>query len=156
MTAMFHTLYDIQTDTFQWFTSLLILFFFLIISIRNIKGKSWNSENEWIKPAFYILFGLMIGGNILLTTASYYKFYNLNQDYQSGQFEVIEGMVSDYERDSWSESFHVNGKRFNYSKYQDNQGYNQISREGGLIRGGMIVRISYIGNSIVKLEQAKN
>jgi hypothetical protein len=50
------------------------------------------------------------------------------------------------------ESFCVSGVCFRYSDYVVTAGFNQTSSHGGPIRDGLPVRVTYIGNTIVKLE----
>jgi hypothetical protein len=53
------------------------------------------------------------------------------------------------------ESFCVSGACFDYSDYVMTVGFNQTSSHGGPIHEGLPVRVTYVGNTIVKLEVAK-
>jgi hypothetical protein len=50
------------------------------------------------------------------------------------------------------ESFDVAGVPFRYSDYQVSVGFNNTASHGGPIREGLPVRISFVGNTILRLE----
>jgi hypothetical protein len=53
------------------------------------------------------------------------------------------------------ESFVVDGKRFSYSDFIVTSGFHNAASHGGPIRAGLYVRVSYIGNVILRLEIAE-
>jgi hypothetical protein len=50
------------------------------------------------------------------------------------------------------EHFCVSGACFSYSDYVVTAGFNRTSSRGGPIREGLPVRVTYLGNTILKLE----
>ena len=52
------------------------------------------------------------------------------------------------------ERFCVSGTCFEYSDYVVTGGFNNTSSHGGPIRAGLPVRVSHVGDRIVKLEIA--
>jgi hypothetical protein len=50
--------------------------------------------------------------------------------------------------------FSVCGVPFSYSDYIETGGVNRSSSHGGPIRAGLWVRVSYVGNTIARLEVA--
>lgn len=52
------------------------------------------------------------------------------------------------------ESFTLNGHRFSYSDYVVTSGFHNTISHGGPIHEGLYVRITYSGNSILRLEIA--
>jgi hypothetical protein len=78
---------------------------------------------------------------------------------QDNSFRVVEGVVTEFKpmpaTGHAMESFCVSGVCFYYSDYVVTAGFNQTSSHGGPIRDGLPVRVTYIGNTIVKLEVAK-
>ena len=72
-----------------------------------------------------------------------------------GRYAVVEGHVTDFVEKPKSESFMVDGVRFSYSPYVMTPGFNTPAWDGGPLREGMQVRISYVGNTILRLEVAR-
>ena len=73
--------------------------------------------------------------------------------------QVVEGRVGDFRplaaQAHGQERFCVNGKCFFYSDYLVSAGFSQTAAHGGPIREGLPVRVTYVGNDIVKLEVAR-
>lgn len=93
----------------------------------------------------------------------YWRFFSNILEYRrliearlSGNYQVVEGIISDFVPMPYeghkSESFTVNGRRFEYSDFHITAGFNQSASHGGPIRAGQKVRIAYVGNAIIKLE----
>ena len=79
----------------------------------------------------------------------------LRADYAAGRFEVAEGVVEDFVpmlHGGRKESFTVDGRRFEYSDFFVTPGFNNAASRGGPIRPGLAVRVSHVGDVIVKLE----
>ncbi len=84
------------------------------------------------------------------------EYYRLIKARRAGTFYVVEGKVMDFDplayKGHQNESFTVNGKHFEYSDYWITNGFNRTASHGGPIQAGLQVRISYVGNTIIKLE----
>ena len=81
--------------------------------------------------------------------------------YLQGKAEIVEGAVSNFkpgthDRGSAFESFCVKDKCFTYSDYEEQAGFNTMTINGGPIREGLPVRVTFVGNTIVKLEVASS
>ena len=76
----------------------------------------------------------------------------------TGGYSVVEGRVADFDPMPYQghkmESFTVNGRRFTYSDFIETTGFHNAASRGGPIREGLYVRVSHIGNLILKLEIA--
>ena len=76
--------------------------------------------------------------------------------YREGRFEVVEGAVESFkpmpDYGYKDESFTVNGREFSYSSFEATVGFNHTSSKGGPIEDGIFVRVSHVGNAIVKPE----
>jgi len=78
----------------------------------------------------------------------------------SGEHELLEGLVENFEPArrgaNTDESFTVNGVYFSYSDYSISPAFKVSRSQGGPIREGLSVRISYVprdqNNAILKLE----
>ena len=53
------------------------------------------------------------------------------------------------------ESFVVGGRRFSYSDFVVTSGFHNAASHGGPIREGLYVRVTYLGNLILRLEIAQ-
>ena len=53
------------------------------------------------------------------------------------------------------ENFAVSGKKFSYSEYILTGCFNNATSHGGPIKAGLTVRVSSVGNCIVRLEVAQ-
>jgi len=78
----------------------------------------------------------------------------LAQQLRSGQAEVLEGQVTDFDSGGKSECFSVEGRRFCYSDFIVGPGFNRMQDYGGPMRPGLQVRVAVIGDQIVRLEIA--
>ena len=101
---------------------------------------------------FAVLWTLVVGLKISSAQSLIKEYYG------NGNFEVVEGFVENFKPmpsdGGKQESFTVNGIRFKYADYVKTPGFNNAASRGGPIREGLQVKISYIDNTILKLEVA--
>lgn len=129
----------------------------LLIKFRNRLGKNRSHWSKTVFPWLFFFFAvvwtLSVGVGIGTQQAS------LRSDYEEGNFQVVEGVVENFhpmpEAGHEMESFSVNGVRFEYSDYVVTPGFNNTVSHGGPISAGLPVRVTYIGETIVKLEVVK-
>jgi hypothetical protein len=97
--------------------------------------------------AFAVFFGLPMISAI-----------GLSQQLAEGRAEVVEGPVAiDFEVGGGkNECIRVAARRFCYSDWILTPGFNRTRALGGPLRDGLQVRISSIGDTIVRLEAASN
>jgi len=79
---------------------------------------------------------------------------------REGRYSIVEGPVTDFvpmpnEGHSY-ESFTVQGRRFTYSDYEVTSGFHNSTSHGGPIRQGLYVRVTYMGNLILRLQVAED
>jgi LPXTG-motif cell wall-anchored protein len=78
----------------------------------------------------------------------------------TGTAQIVEGPVTNFvpapATGHANESFCVSNACFSYSDYVVTPGFNQTSSHGGPIHEGLNVRITYVGNTILKLEVSKD
>jgi hypothetical protein len=106
---------------------------------------------------------VFLGIAVLLTLSAFYSTYSeytrLRSAYENGSAKVVEGAVRSFKPMPWSgharERFCVEGQCFRYSDFNVTNGFNNTSSHGGPIRDGLLVRVTYVGDAIVKLEVAK-
>jgi hypothetical protein len=93
---------------------------------------------------------------IVAFAVTFPDYYQLRKRYRDHQYSVVEGTVENFKPMPYegheNESFTVKGVRFEYSDYAVSPGFNKTSSHGGPIKQGIQVRISHIGNVILRLE----
>lgn len=104
---------------------------------------------------------------IFVCSIEYHAYKNIISAYKEGKYNTTEGYVENFipgsYRDGEKESFDVNGVHFEYSDYENTQGYNVTRSHGGVIRKeGQYLKIGYIydtgtcKNVIVRIEGDSN
>lgn len=156
------TVYEIATTYFPMYYIipfvLLLLFVFLFYKLKKLK----------IKNVLCVILPLVIVLMSFLCIACVYDYIdtqkNIIKPYFVGEYKTVSGVVEDFEplppNGNGSESFEVNGIKFDYSKSSIAYvGYNIESSAGGYInKNGQNVRIRYVyddvydRNLILKLE----
>jgi len=108
---------------------------------------------RWL-PKFFI--GFSIFWILSVFGMTYTGYSKLVSAYDTGEFEVVEGFITDFRPMPKSghpqERFSVDGVTFTYSDYNVVPGFNNTKSHGGPIDEGVYVRVSYVGNSIITLE----
>lgn len=110
-------------------------------------------------PYFLLLFGALW---IQLSALSLFTQYSaLDHAVKAGKVTVAEGRVVHFQPSAYPtqqmEHFCISDTEacFSYSDYVVTPGFNQTSANGGPIQAGLPVRVTYKGNTILKLEVAK-
>ena len=74
---------------------------------------------------------------------------------RDGTCEVVEGRVENFQPGSGggkkSETFTVNGERFEYSDFVVSSGFSRTASHGGPVRQGLLVRICHTDGDILRL-----
>ena len=109
----------------------------------------------------YLGIGFATFWTLSVFVGTYSDYSYAKNDYLQGTAEIVEGAVSNYkpgtnERGSPYESFCVKGACFTYSDYEESAGFNTMTVNGGPIREGLPVRVTFVANTIVKLEVASS
>ena len=119
---------------------------------RGPKGR-FRTIFNWTFFVFAVAWTLV---NFVVTYQQYHKVVTA---LRNGQYSVVEGPVTDFVPMPYTGHamvrFTVGGHRFSYSDYVVTSGYNNTASHGGPIREGLYVRVSYIGNLILRLEVAE-
>ena len=89
-------------------------------------------------------------------SSMYPNYRDIKKEYLAGEFSVVDGTAENFHpmpfEGHQDECFTVRGVEFCYSDFIIGRGFNNSTSYGGPIRAGLPVRISYIGNNIVRLE----
>jgi hypothetical protein len=88
--------------------------------------------------------------------SAWLDYSSLKNALKDGNIEVVEGWVENFVSiPHKTERFSVCGASFSYSNYVVTAGFNNTNSYGGPIHERMWVRIAHVGNSIARLETAR-
>jgi hypothetical protein len=131
---------------------------FLVLIRRSIPG--WSERPPWARLVFpwgFLCFAIL--WTLCAFVVTYGEYRAASSARQNNSAKVVEGIVTDFRPMPATghsiETFCVSGVCFSYSDYIITSGFNQTSSHGGPIREGLPVRVTYVGDTIVKLEIAK-
>ncbi|MES2297270.1 MAG: hypothetical protein V4582_09520 [Pseudomonadota bacterium] len=158
----YRTVFDIATAGFKSWDFPAFGLPFIAIGILLVANRK-NLPSWWYKgPKERAVFPFVFLGLALLWTL--FTFASTYTEYRSlassvGKAQVVEGLVRNFKgmppNGHGMETFCVSRACFEYSDYSIVAGFNNTATRGGPIREGRPVRITYVGNSILKLEIAK-
>jgi hypothetical protein len=161
-TAGYRVVFDIASAGYRSWPIPAFGLIFVSIGAGLIVFK--KSLPQWKKaPLLFMAFSIFFLGFAILWTAvvfvsTYSEYSSLVSAEQEGRVEVVEGVVTNFAPMPTSgrgwEQFCVSGRCFDYSDSSISTAFNNTSLHGGPIRAGLPVRVSYVGNSIAKLEVA--
>jgi hypothetical protein len=117
---------------------------------------------KWSSAAASVFSFGYLGFSLLWTTMAFASTYSEYRTALSarlkGTASVTEGVVSNFVPMPYGghadEKFTVSGVTFSYSDYAITSGFNNTRSHGGPIDEGKRVRVTYVGNVIVRLEVA--
>ncbi|TSC62085.1 MAG: putative Membrane protein, partial [Parcubacteria group bacterium Athens0416_74] len=104
-----------------------------------------------------------VGGVILIGLIScgavYTEYFKTRNAFLIGNFSVVEGEVRDYkagtnQKGSAYDDFCVKEVCFVVSDWEVTGGFHQMQINGSPLKDGLPVRISYVGDTIIRLEIA--
>ena len=130
----------------------------LVAFRKNLPG--WWGKHPTASNVFAFFFlGFAMLWTVVSFVATYYDYSSLSTAEQTNRVRVVEGIVTKFKpmpaTGHAMERFCVSDKCFEYSDNVITAGFNNTSSHGGPIREGLPVRVSYVGNSITKLEVAR-
>ena len=110
-------------------------------------------------PVVFCVFAFAILWTGMAAVSTFSEYSALSKARAGNNVQVVEGLVTDFKpmpvTGHGRERFCVSGVCFEYSDYVVTSGFNNTSSHGGPIHEGLQVRVSYVCNTIVKLEIAK-
>jgi hypothetical protein len=162
----YHVAYDIAQAGYNGWSSLGILFAFVLVGLVKVFfPQIWDSTPaRWplARPRKVFRYGFLYLALAILIlsfaiTLGQYEF--VKQQYLNGDASAVAGRVTKFIpgtniRGSAYEDFCVQEKCFEYSDDNDKPGFHTMAINGGPIQEGTQVRVTYVGDSIVKLEVA--
>jgi hypothetical protein len=119
----------------------------------------WSSRPLASKIFAFFFFSFAVVWTVGAYISTYDEYSTLTSAQKNGNLHVAEGPVADFKpmpvTGHAMERFCVSGACFEYSDYVVTSGFNNTSSHGGPIREALPVRVTYAGNTIVKLEVAQ-
>ena len=160
----YQTVFDIATVGYKsWSFPAFGLLFIAIGAVLAASRKrfpgwwSWNARASNVFAFFFLGFAVL--WTLIALVSTYGEYLYLMTAVTNRNASVIEGIVINFTPMPISghamEKFCVSNACFEYSDFAIVGGFNNTSSHGGPIRGGLPVRVTYVGNSILKLEIAK-
>ena len=120
---------------------LLCLFFVAILYWRREK---YDRFYPFLASLILFLFTLFLG------LGSFIEYSNLSKAYHTGGYNIVEGAVEQYEQKGEKELFIIEQTKFYNLKKR--YGYCK-EKTGAILRNGMQVKIYYVDNTILYIEQ---
>jgi hypothetical protein len=151
----YSVVFDLSQKGLQWWFPAFGLIFVAIGGVLIWLGR----RNRWRRSRsvvgyFMVGFACLWSGLAFATMLP--EYLNLRSAYRQGHFSIAEGFVTNFRPMPYeghqSECFSVQSETFCYSDYVVSAGFNNSASHGGPIRDGSPIRVSYIGNTIVRLE----
>jgi len=130
-----------------------------LVALRKNFGGWWGKHPIASNVFAFFFFGFAVLWTVVSFVATYHDYSSLSAAVRTNCVHVVEGVVTNFRpmpvTGHAMERFCVSDKCFEYSDYIITGGFNNTSSHGGPIREGLSVRVSYVGNSITKLEIAR-
>jgi hypothetical protein len=157
-TMTFRTVFDIAREGYVawWFPAIGLVFvfvggLFVLNPTLAILVGIWGRQKlfSWVFLGFSVLWTVMIFG------ITYNEYRAAATALKEGQYSIAEGPVANFVSGPKQESFTVGNRSFSYSDSIVTAGFRQTASHGGPIHEGLYVRLTYVGNLIVRLEIAE-
>ncbi len=165
----YQVVFDVTQQSFPWWAFAVLALLMLVGAVAVVSPQSIRPRNHRAQIVTRFIGAIMLIVVIPTTINSltnglkqYGYYHSLLQ--QPGTYSVLEGAVEDFTpapyTGSYSDSFTVDGVKFQYSEGDLSPGFNQLSQNGSPInQDGILVRISYVTdayyphrNRILRLE----
>ncbi len=159
----FQTVFDLdlvgyKSWTFPGFGLIFVAITGALVFFRNMLPYQ-KEPSPYRKFSNYFGFGFSVLWVLITFYSTFSEYYTASRAYHAGSAHVDVGPVSNFvpmpQSGHADESFTVNGHEFHYSDFGITAGFNNTSSHGGPIQAGLLVRVTHVGNVIVRLEVAK-
>jgi hypothetical protein len=139
---------------FACFGTLLVFrpAFMLKLMPSGFQGKA-RTVFSWFFLTFAVLW------TVVTFESTYRDLRTVTTALQTGRYSVVQGPVTHFVpapyTGNFKETFVVGNRRFSYSDYLVTAGFHNTASHGGPVRAGLYVRVTYLGNLILRLEVAQ-
>ncbi|HEY1933364.1 MAG TPA: hypothetical protein VGG99_15230 [Acetobacteraceae bacterium] len=161
------TVFDASDPSFfgyWWFPSFGLLFvgvgFLLVFRPAHMQHLTPSGLQGMARRIFSLcIFVFAMLWTALASTVAFTQYWFAASELTAGRYSVVEGPVTHFVPMPYGghadESFVVEGHRFAYSDYVMTPGFHNSASHGGPIREGLYVRIAYVGNTILRVQIAR-
>jgi hypothetical protein len=162
----YRTIFDVSDSPFlTWQVSLVCVGLVLTGICLTMLRRWWSGWFFWPRAvrqfanpfALFYLAGTIILAAIIISTSFSHRRVLISA-LNARQYGVVEGRATHFVPAPYEghqdEQFCVESTCFSYSDYVVTGGFNQTSSHGGPMQEGLPVRVSFLGNIIIKLEKA--
>jgi hypothetical protein len=160
----YRTVFDIADGYQQWGMPLWGLLMTLlalgnVIDLNKSSALWWSRNFMKCKAGGYVGLGFATLWTALAFGSTYGSYYELRAAAIGGDCRVEEGIVTKFRPPADAggkgrENFCVAETCFAYAQYTAYAGFHNTSAHGGPLRDGLHVRVTHVGNAIVKLQIA--
>jgi hypothetical protein len=152
----YRTVFDVTEAGFKSWSFPASGLIFVAIGTVLVAIRSRLNKQKW-SP--FLFLGFAVAWTTATGFSTYSDYRNVREVTDGGKASVVEGPVSTFvpmpKSGHSMERFCVSEVCFAYSDFVISSGFNNTSSHGGPIREGLPVRVTYVGNTIVKLEVAR-
>jgi hypothetical protein len=152
----YRTVFDVTQVGFQWWIPLLIGIFGAFFVGVGWAVRTTGDKDSFRKGALFQLVGAVgFLGALVFFVSMYWEYRSARKAFETHSYSVSEGVVRDFipmpPGGHSTESFEVNGVRFEYGSGWGSTMFNSEWNKG-FIHNGVEVRITYVGKDIIKVE----
>jgi hypothetical protein len=144
---------DFMTPSYEA-TGLIVVLTAIVFFVvrRSLAGRA-------VIVSSYVILGLVSAWSAVVWISTYRDYRAASIALDDGRASVVEGRVSRFEpmpaTGHASERFCVEDRCFYYSDFASTIGFHNTSSHGGPIKSDLPVRVTYLGDTIIKLEVAR-
>jgi hypothetical protein len=167
----FKTVYDAAQQGYDWSLAPLGLIGLIFVAVammmllvdapdieqRSLPSRSPLVRERLIRGRFFLGFAIVYTAIFPVVTLS--QHWETQKLLRNPHLAVAEGPVTDFIPMPASghamETFKVQGQNFSYSDFVIVPGFHNATSHGGPIRDGLNVRVTHVGNVILKIEVAQ-
>jgi hypothetical protein len=151
----YETVFDISQKSFDWWFPASGVFFVVVGTVLIAIGKRarWTGFRGWTGYIFVSFASLW---TLTMFERMSYEYFTLHNAARNGRYSIIVGEVRNFDPMPYDghqeECFSVKDATFCYSDFEETAAFNNTASHGGPIRAGLPVRITYVGNHILRIE----
>lgn len=158
----YEVVFDVATAGYKSWTFPAFGLIFIAIGtglflFRNKWPSQWKNRPN--AKFTYLYLGFAVLWTSITFFSTFKEYLSLLAAEKNGSYKVVEGNITNFVPMPGTghamEKFCVNNACFSYSDYVVTDGFNNTTSHGGPIHEGLPVRVTYIGNKIIRLEVAR-
>jgi hypothetical protein len=165
----FKTVYDAAQQGYDWSLAPIVLIGLIFVASGALLVYAPDTAQRFLpsrgpsvreRPIFSrFFFGFSLLYTAIALAATLLQHWETQDLLRDPQLSVVEGPVTDFvpmpEAGHAMETFRVQGQSFSYSDFVVVPGFHNATSHGGPIRDGLYVRVTHVGDVILKIEVAQ-